>query len=104
MYHPASKLNSRKKVKYTIFVKVKQSVNIAALTRFLRDDMISTDTWVTPKFMANEEIRRIGFLGGINLHHSCIKWYTNLLYQCTGMVNEEIEIKKKKTYEKGYNT
>ena len=103
-YHPAIVIKNRKKIKYTTFITVKQSAPISELTKILREDMIYQDAWVAPKFTANEDVRRIGFLDRVNLRHSCVKWYTKLVCNEIGMVNEEVELKKEKTYERGYNT
>lgn len=96
--------NGKKKTKYTTFVSVISQYEATSLTKCIRERLIDIHAWVQPKFTGPEHTTRIGFLGGVNIRNSSPLWYANKIKEIAELVNNDIELRKEKTWEQGYNT
>ena len=88
MYAPV-KTEVKRKVKYTSFVKVEQTQRIGILTQVLRLKMIEVDVWIIPKFTNLEYVKKIGFLGGVNVSYANLQWYIKELSRCSNISTKE---------------
>lgn len=102
-YYAKVKKEGKKRVKYTTFIRVMQKKPIRTLTKNLKTRLAQADAWIFAKFSNAEHVRRLGFIGGVNVKHSYVIWYMSALTDIAHLKRGVIEIRAERTYAQSYN-
>ena len=66
--------------------------------------MIENNIWMEHKFSKNEHTIKIGFLTNMYVTGASTKWYNDMIVELLGVENNDIEVSKKITLQRKYNS